>query len=139
MKEKALDFLKKNYIVVICAVCVIISLTALIIALSVGGGEGGKAADSQAEIRWGEGLTEGIPQFEGEAELRAGENSVAAFYRGVSGDMISQYEQRLESELSIEFGGTDYPKAAIFGERIITLHYNATEMEFSVTVVKNDN
>lgn len=135
MKEKAIDFLKKNYILIICAVCVIISIAALITALVPSQNSVDESEPAVSSVEWGNGLTEGIPEFSpSAASLISADNSVAAYYENVSGEQINEYLQTLKSECGIELSGEGFPRSAKWGERLITVHYNATDMLFSVTV-----
>ena len=47
---------------------------------------------------------------------------------------INEYIKLLERECKIKFDGEKYPRKAIMGDKIIVIHYNVTEMNFSVTV-----
>lgn len=140
MKEKILDFLKKNYILVICAACVVIALAALITAIASSRNESAESGSSVCSAEWGTGLTENIPEFSEKAvKITATSVSTAAYYENVSGEQISEYIKTLESECGIVFSGGGFPRSAIFGEKIVTVHYNATEKRFSVTVAASDN
>lgn len=140
MKEKILDFLKKNYILIICAVCVVIALAALITAIASSRSERAEGSSPVCSAEWGLGLTEGIPEFPEKAvKVTATSVSVAAYYENVSGGQIAEYIKTLESECGIAFSGESFPRSAVFGEKIVTLHYNATEKRFSVTVAAEDN
>lgn len=140
MKEKALDFLKKNYILIICAACVVIALAALITALASGGNKTSDGSSQVYSAEWGRGLTEGIPEFPEKAvSMTATAVSTAAYYENVSGGQITEYLQLLERECGLVFSGESFPRSAICGEKIVTVHYNATEKRFSVTVAAADN
>lgn len=125
----------------------ILMLSALLLAgCSDGEGESDAAtADENAsdasvvlEGEWGEGPSNGIPEFEGTAysvDIPENGNYAAAYYKEVTGEQINAYAAELEEKLGVSFQGTKYPRSAISGEKIIVLNYNVTEMLFSVTVI----
>lgn len=129
MKAKAFDLIKKYKYAVIAGVAL---LLVLVIVIAIAASSSDRSHKSE---KWGEGITEGIPQFDGSnEEIESGEGYVAAYYKNVSGDDIAEYVSELKSACGISFDGDKYPRTAIYGDRIITLHYNVTEMKFSVTV-----
>lgn len=132
MKAKAFDLIKKYKYAVIAGLALLAVLVLVIVTAS-----GGSDRAHKSE-KWGEGITEGIPRFDGRnEEIESGEGYVAAYYQNVSGDDIAEYLSELESACGISFDGDKYPITAICGDRIITLHYNVTEMKLSVTVTTN--
>lgn len=90
---------------------------------------------------WGKGVTEGIPlpQDIKAVAVSGDDTSAAAYFENVTSDDIGAYAALLESECGITFSGDSFPRSAIYGERIIVLHYNVTEMKFSVTVAAKAN
>ena len=94
--------------------------------------------ESAVKNGWGNGLTKDIPEFDHQLEsFTQAENGgyAAAYYKNVSGEEIAQYISALaESGIVLESGV--YPASAILEDKIITVHYNVTEMLFSVTVTK---
>ena len=123
---------KKYYI--IAAIVVAAALFAAIM-IAVNGNE-----TDEPEINvWPEYiLTKDIPEFRGEYEnMVFASDSVAAYYSAVTSEEIAEYVQKLYDECGIDLNGEIYPRAAVYGERIIVLHYNVTEREFSVTVAVN--
>ncbi len=135
MKDKIgglLAALKKNLAVTACVALVFLVIIVLVAVFS-----SAEDAGSAQDFEWGDGLTESIPAFSGEDEiLTAGENGeyAAAYYSKVSGESVEAYIQTLEQELGIDFGEGEYPRSAVYGEKFIAIHYNVTEMTFSVTV-----
>ncbi len=88
---------------------------------------------------WGKGITEGIPAFDGELASTDTDQSgsyFTAYYNNVSGEQISDYISAVEQKCGVSFTGDRYPRSAIYSDRIIAIHYNVTEMRFSVTVTK---
>ncbi len=87
---------------------------------------------------WGTGITQGIPEFDhvSESYTVSEDGSYAvAYYNNVSGDEIAKYLSTLaESGINLKSGV--YPASAILEDKIITVHYNVTEMLFSVTVTE---
>ena len=133
MKEKALNFLKKyKYYAIGVIVLLAVIITIVCIVAS-----NGKSDESDA--KWGDGLSKGIPHFIGRGEVvTSGDGYIAAYYNDVSSESIEEYVLKLESTLKIDFEGEKFPRTAIYGGKIITLHYNVTEMKFSVTVTTNN-
>ena len=131
--KKAVAFAKDQKILVICsaAALAVIITGAVLIAAS---GEDNVNNDSENE--WGIGITENIPEFEGECDgIMLEENFGTAYYSNVKSDEIEAYISKIETECGVEFEGDKYPRSAVYGDRIIAIHYNVTEMKFSVTVV----
>ena len=130
IKDNALKIFKdpKVRIALIAAAVLVISVAVIIIAVSVGGG--GKDADG-----WENAITQGIPEFGGDCKsLESGDGYVAAYYGGVSVEQVEEYTDLVEDECGICFTSAKYPRSAIYENRIITIHYNVTEMKLSVTV-----
>lgn len=131
--DRLIDFIKKYKYSVIGGVCALVALAVVIIIASGSGGE-----DGQSVADWGEGITEDIPEFSSEYSSHTGGEGYAAFYyENVTGEQVQIYTAQLESELNIKFSSTKYPRSAIYGEKIIAIHYNVTEMKMSVTVTQN--
>ena len=137
MKEKfsqILTSLKKNLTVTACVALVFLVIIVLVAVFSTA-----DEAATEDTKSWGDGITDGIPAFDGEnGEFAFGDSGeyAAAYYKNVSSEQTEEYIKMLESELSVEFTDGEFPKSAIYGEKIIALHYNITEMTFSVTVAK---
>lgn len=94
---------------------------------------------AQAGFRWGDGITEGIPAFSGEADnIEHSEKFAAAYYSNVTSEQVEEYIELVGSSCNLEFKGRQYPLSASFEDRIIAIHYNVTEMHFSVTVAQKD-
>ena len=88
---------------------------------------------------WGEGITSDIPQFSVEADSLDldSDGYASAYYSDVTIEQANSYAEQLQDELGITFSYSDkFPRSAIYGEKIIVIHYNVTEMKLSVTVVK---
>lgn len=112
----------------IAAVAVMVIVLVLVFALGGNGGE-------QNDISWGSGLTESVPEFDGEAvAFESGEGYAAAYYNNVTSEQVEAYTERIETECGTEFSSDKYPRSAIAGDKIIVIHYNVTEMKMSVTV-----
>ena len=83
-------------------------------------------------------FTKGIPAFPDEPKaFEISEHAAAAYYTGVTGAQIEEYVKTLGAECGARFDSSEYPRAAVLGERTIILHYNVTEKNFSVTVAKD--
>lgn len=124
--EKAKKFFAENKVPVIITAAVVF---AAILCFAFLGRK-------QQNERWPKNaLTEGIPEFEGEiVSSYEGKESTAVYFGSVYRDQADAYAKKLEDELKIDFGMTDgYPVSAEYKNIIITLHYNASELEFSVT------
>ena len=133
--KKALDFAKNNLYLTIGIAVAVVVLIGVIVAIAVSG-NGGTAESSE----WGVGLTENIPEFDGNCESTViSDGFCAAYYNDVKGDEVEEYIDKIESECNVRFEGDKYPRSAAYGEKIIAIHYNVTEMKFSVTVVSKTN
>lgn len=115
---------------VIAAVCVVLVVSLLLIISGCG-----------SDYKWGKGITEGIPlpQDMSAASTSGNENSAAAYFENVSSEAASAYISLIESECGVKFQKDGFPKTAVFGERIIVVHYNVTKTELSVTVAAKGN
>lgn len=137
MTEKIINYIKKHKTAVtaICAAIVLTAFLAVIILVS-----GGDEPDEKHErASWGNNsITENIPEFQGElASLDTNSDSyTAAYYSNVSGEKVSEYISELEAQLNVKFNGEKYPRTAVYGDKIIVIHYNVTEMRLSVTVTE---
>ncbi len=133
MKEKVTDFIKNYKYPLIGAVCALIAIIIiLVVSLS-----GGKDVSEEA-LEWGEGVTEGIPEFGQAYVSQAGNEGYAAFYyENVTVVQVEEYTALIEKECNIQFSSDKYPRTAKYGEKAIVIHYNVTEMKMSVTVTVN--
>ena len=143
MKEKILDFwskavafVKKNLVVCIsclAALIVVITVIAVVAALN-------REPSSSNDGAWGYGITEDIPEFDGECDSidESGDDYFVAYYSDVSGNEVTEYIAEIEQKCEIKFKGDKYPRSAVYGDRIIAVHYNVTEKMFSVTVVSKN-
>lgn len=139
MKDKLAKFfsaIKRNITLTAC-VALVFLIVIVFVAVFSDADEG-----EVSNFEWGDGITEGIPAFSGENETfdiaENGEYAVA-YYTNVTGEQASVYVHELEKELNTEFSKNGYPRVAIHGEKLIALHYNVTEMTFSVTVTVKSN
>lgn len=119
----------------------ITALAAFAVVFSAGCGTNSATDEEikQSNVNWGEGITENIPEFPaGNGEIVSANDGsyVSAYYSNVSGDQIKEYISALEQECGVKFNGEKYPLTASIAEKTIILHYNVTEMQFSVTVIK---
>lgn len=137
--KELLNFFKKNYIPV-CIAVVVLTVGIVILSLLLSGGEEGTENSDALQNLWGSGLTEGLPAFSEEYEnIDVGEGYVAAYYEGVSSEKVGEYAKMLEKELAVEFSKDKYPYVAECEDKFIVLHYNVTEMRFSITVTEKTN
>lgn len=135
--KTVIRFLKKNYIP-ICAALAVLIIGITVLALVFSGGEDG-ASESEPDTLWGSGLTENIPAFsQGCDDIDIGEGYVAAYYENVMSEKVGEYAKLLETELAVSFSKDKYPYVAEYGDKIIALHYNVTEMRFSITVTEKN-
>lgn len=145
MKEKVLNFIK-THALLSCVICafVVALLTSVIVAAIMMPDSEIEHSDTESEemrhdIEWGDGITDGIPEFSGDPVSVEGTDSyAAAYYEGVKSEQIAEYTSQLESELGIKFSSEKYPRSAVWGEKMIAIHYNVTEMKLSVTVVETE-
>lgn len=144
IKNKLTEFIKNKPILawaigtVIIAVIVAVIVSAIFFAGTSSNGD--ESGEANVQVKWGEGVTENIPEFkpapDSVTSLNGTENSVAAYYTEVTGEQVSEYTSLVESECGVKFSSDKYPRSAIFGDKIIAIHYNVTEKKMSVTVVK---
>lgn len=150
MKEKILSFVKNRPLAsaliggALVALVVSLIVTSVMVAvMNSGGDEQGDDSEgvSIRTAKWGQGITEGIPQFSGECQDSRSDGAFAAFYySNVTGEQAEGYISLVQERCSVTFsGGQVYPRTAIYGDKIIAIHYNVTEMSMSVTVTKNAN
>lgn len=152
--KKASEFLKKYpfWAGLVIGVVVISVIVAIILSLSQGSPKKDDESSSHSEsvseevsnvkessLEWGEGITSDIPQFSGKADSFDQNDSYAsAYYSDVTIEQANEYAEKLQEELNVTFSYSDkFPRSAIYGEKIIVIHYNVTEMKLSVTVVKS--
>lgn len=143
MKEKILDvfnkslaFFKKNLVLSISIAAAVVVIAVVLIIVLASGGD----TDSSHESGWGYGITANIPEFDGDFDhiKKVGNESYVAYYSNVAGESVSAYMDEIEEKCNVSFGGDKYPCSAVYGDRIIVLHYNATEKKLSVTVVSKN-
>ncbi len=143
MKEKIFNFIK-SHALISCVICafVVALLTSVIVAAIMMPDSGSDASETESneakrEIEWGDGVTDGVPEFSVEpVSVEGTDGYAAAYYEDVTSEQIAEYVSTLESELGIKFSSDKYPRSAVWDEKIIAIHYNVTEMKLSVTVVK---
>ncbi len=139
MKEKLISFfsaVKRNLTLTAC-ICTVLLIVVIFTAVFFGSNQ----ADAP-DFEWGDGITEGIPAFSGENEVfEVGENGeyAVAYYTNVTGEQADEYIDTVERELGVEFSENGYPRVAICESKLIAVHYNVTEMTFSVTVTVKSN
>lgn len=128
---KIINTLKRHIAAFSCLAALFLTVLIVVAVFSFAEEEASEAGD------WGDGITEGIPAFRpGTEELVFGGDGsyAAAYYSEVTGEQAETYIAALEAECGIAFGGAQYPRTAVYGEKLIAIHYNATEMKLSVTV-----
>ncbi|MBO5786007.1 MAG: hypothetical protein J6R45_01660 [Clostridia bacterium] len=136
-KESIIAFAKKYKYIIASVSALLLVLIIVITALASGGDKG---EGSEAELDWGEGITEGIPEFDGElASKSCGEGYAAFYYKNVTGEQVGDYTALIENECGTEFSSDRYPRSAKYGEKTVVIHYNVTEMKMSVTVTSPDS
>lgn len=138
MAKKMIGFIKKHLNIAFRIAAIALVAMLALSAVACGGEED---TSSQGKQAWGSGLTENIPEFPSDAESYdlGNDGYAAAYYINVATEDINSYISKLESELEIDFSDERYPKTASYGEKIITIHYNVTEMRLSVTVTEKEN
>lgn len=143
MKEKIINFIKSHTFLSCVALAFVVALiTSIIVAAVMAPSDNDDGYDDDTtqaahDIKWGSGLTKDVPAFSGEAVNTVGTDSyAAAYYKNVTSEQVAQYTALLESELGVTFSSEKYPRSAVWGEKIIAIHFNVTEMKMSVTVVK---
>lgn len=133
---KALEFFRKNLVLSISvAVAVVVIAVVLIVVLASGGDN-----DNTLESSWGSGITESIPEFDSDFDhiKKMGDEYCVAYYSDVTGESVAAYIAEIEEQCNVKFGGDKYPRSAIYGDRIVAIHYNVTEKKLSVTVVSKN-
>ncbi len=146
--KKAFELVKKYpfWTGLIIGAIVILIIVAVIFSLPEKETEPSLASENSEESSlveepsvWGEGITSDIPQFSGKADSLDldSDEYASAYYSDVTIEQANGYAEKLQNELGITFSYSDkFPRSAIYGEKIIVIHYNVTEMKLSVTVVK---
>ena len=139
--DKVRDYVNghKKTVAIVTSVCLIAAAATILTCLSIY--DNGKSKKGETdESGWGSGITENLPCFSEEADsLKLTDEYAAAYYSGVKGEQVDEYIALLTEECGVKFEGNKYPRSAVFGDRIITIHYNVTEMHFSVTVNLREN
>lgn len=127
LKNKCLEH-RKAVLTAVILIAVVIIIIAVV--------SSAKHSNSQAESTWrGSPLTESIPEFAQNADsIKITKTSAAAFYSEVSSSDIAQYVERLRDDCGVDLSGEGFPRSAVYGDRVIALHYNYTDRKFSVTV-----
>ncbi len=134
--KKLINENKKKFTVMVAAFLAIVAITILVCTFTLGN-KG--VEETENDFGWGQGLTQGIPQFSQEAErIQQDENFVAVYYNNVKSDDVAKYIELLGEECGVKFEGRQYPKTATLDDKIIAIHYNVTEMRFSVTIAKKN-
>lgn len=129
MTDKIKNLFKNKKFIIIAssaAICLVAILLIAVIAVNVG-----------KNSRWGEGISENVPEFNAKAEsitVDEEKGYAAAYYKNVTSEQVAEYISTIERECGVSFNSDKYPRSAIYGEKIIVIHYNVTEMNFSVTV-----
>lgn len=129
--EKAADYIKNN--IISLSVILLVLTVGIICLLSLNSG-------SDQAVGWPDTeLTEGIPPFESvPISVSENENATAIYFSEVHREEADSYALKLESALEVSCGNTKgYPKSFLLKEKSVTLHYNASELSFSVTIAKN--
>lgn len=130
---KTLGFIRENIIALSVILLVIVIGTICLVSLS------GKGEPKQTS--WPENdLTKGVPAFSGTpVSVTEEDNACAVYFTGIHREEADAYASELESALSVSFDKESYPRSAVCSDILITLHYNASEMDFSVTFAAKDN
>ncbi len=130
MFEKILDKLKAHAKTVIFAAITVFVVVLIIVA----------AARRENKTDWASSpVTSDIPEFTAASgEIEFGEGFAVGYYENVTSAQIAEYESLLAEKLGIVFPPKEYPCAKEYDGRLIILHYNVTEKNFSVTVTKTD-
>ncbi len=130
--NKALDFIKKYKLAFSVGVAIAVVLIVVLIIVAVSG-----ASDDEQGSRydWGEGVTDGIPEFSAKTDsVNVSSKHAAAYYSEITSEQVNEYIALVEKECGVKFEGEKYPRSAVLEDKIIVIHYNVTEMNFSVTV-----
>ena len=134
--HKIITYIRENKKIAVITVAIILAIIAAIIVIICISGN----SEQIDEQKWGEGLTKDVPMFSEEFKsFDFNENYQAMYFENVTTEQIKDYEAKLSELCGISFEGEIYPRSAVFGDRIIVIHYNVTEMKFSVTVTQKNN
>lgn len=127
---KLLSLLWKHHRpLVIGVIAVLVAVTVLIVCLAGSGGEQSSEASCDAAD-----YSEGYPEFDGELiKKELLDSSTVYYYSDVHREDVDAYAKLLEQECGASFGSSGYPTSIVCEDVVITLHYNASELEFSVT------
>ena len=127
---------KKAFTVTTASLLAVVAVT-ILVCTAVLNENDGEVTDEEIGFQWGDGVTEGIPEFSSDADnIEHSDEFAAAYYSNVKGERAEEYISLVEKECGVRFQGRQYPLTADLTDRIIAIHYNVTEMNFSVTVAK---
>lgn len=127
---------KRAFTVTATALLAVVAVTILVCTMAFNNVDNGEPENG---AQWSSGITQNIPAFSDNAEkIEHNEKSTAAYYSNVKSEDVAKYIERLGEECGVKFEGRQYPKTATFEDKIIAIHYNVTEMRFSVTVAQKD-
>ena len=91
--KKLINENKKMFTVMVAAFLAIVAITILVCTFTLGN-KG--VEETENDFGWGQGLTQGIPQFSQEAErIQQDENFVAVYYNNVKSDDVAKYVELL--------------------------------------------
>ena len=130
MFEKILDKIKAHAkTIIFTAVSVFIVVLVIV-----------TAAGRENKTDWASSpVTADIPEFTAaKGDIEIGEGFAVGYYENVTSAQIAEYESLLAEKLGMVFPPKEFPCAKEYDGRLIILHYNVTEMNFSVTVTKTD-
>ncbi len=138
---RCVAFIKKHKKESIVAVAVLLAVTvAIILILVISSNGGSQEPQGEETSKWGIGITENIPSFSETADhIEQSEAFVAAYYSNVTSEQVAEYIAQLDEQCGIKFENEHYPRSAVLEDKVIAIHYNVTEMRFSVTVVAKNN
>ena len=130
MLEKILDKIKAHAKTIIFT-AISVFVVVLIIVTATGREKGTDWASSP--------VTADIPEVTAaKGDIEIGEGFAVGYYENVTSAQIAEYESLLAEKLGMVFPPKEFPCAKEYDGRLIILHYNVTEMNFSVTVTKTD-
>ena len=134
--KSAVRWVKNNKkIAIIIATSVLVAVLAVVLVCVLRSDTAER--DDEDKPDWGMGITENIPCFSEKMDnFTCTDDYAAAYYSNVSSEQVEEYTARISEACGIQFQGQKYPRTAVYGDRIIALHYNVTEMRFSVTVAR---
>ena len=138
--NKVIDYINdhKKGAALVSSACLIAVATIILICVYASGD--GRRSREPDETGWGNGITEDIPCFSEDADsFKLTDEYAAAYYSDVKGEQVEEYVEILAEKCGVKFESDKYPRSAVLGDRIIALHYNVTEMHFSVTVTLREN